>query len=155
MAASCRFAFAVHILAVLASKGGQGVTSDALAGSVNTNPVVIRRLLTALNRAGLIDTKKGAGSGSTLSRAPGEISLDEIYRATEPAPAFAAHPHKPNVRCLVGRNITAVLDSVFASAQVALEDELGRRTLADVLTTVTDDLAKPGRKTSARARKSA
>ena len=72
---------AVHVLAVLAYKEGEAVTSGLLASSVNTNPVVIRRLLLALQAAGFIETRKGAGLGSRLARAPGRISLAEVYRA--------------------------------------------------------------------------
>ena len=64
MRTSCRFAVAVHLMAVLAYKEGDRVTSAFLAGSVNTNPVIIRRLLPALQRAKLVDTRKGAGAGS-------------------------------------------------------------------------------------------
>ena len=66
---------AVHVLAVLAYKEGDRVTSSLLAGSVNTNPVIIRRLLLALQRAKLIDTSMGAGAGSRLSRSPARIDL--------------------------------------------------------------------------------
>ena len=76
---------AVHVLAVLAYKEGDRVTSAFLAGSVNTNPVIIRRLLLSLQRAKLVDTCKGAGSGSRLNRSPGRINLAEVYRAVEVA----------------------------------------------------------------------
>ena len=61
---------AVHVLAVLAYKEGDRVTSATLAGSVNTNPVIVRRLLLSLQKARLVETCKGAGSGSRLSRSP-------------------------------------------------------------------------------------
>ena len=81
---------AVHVLAVLAYKEGDPVTSSLLAGSVNTNPVIIRRLLLSLKRARLIDTRKGAGAGSRLSRSPQRINLAEIYRAVESHEAFSS-----------------------------------------------------------------
>ncbi len=144
MAASCRFAFAVHILAVLALKRGRGATSDVLAGSVNTNPVVVRRLLPVLRQAGFICCAKGAGGGATLCCPPEEIALDAIYRAVEPAATFSAHPHTPDQRCKVGRQIELVLDEVFSSAQTALESALARRTLADVVAMMDKDpLAAP------------
>ena len=134
--ASCRFAFAVHILAVLAYKGGLGVNSDLLGKSVNTNAVVVRRILSELRRAGLVVTQKGAGGGAKLSRPPEEISLAEIYRAVEHGPSFSMHPHPPNPRCPVGRKIEAVLTEVFATAKAALAHALDQRTLAEVLETV-------------------
>src|SRR5690242_16563382 len=66
MRTSCRFAMAVHVLTVLAYKEGDRATSAFLAASVNTNPVIIRRLLLALQKAKLVDTSKGAGAGSRL-----------------------------------------------------------------------------------------
>src|SRR6187549_583105 len=102
MRTSCRFAMAVHVLTVLAYKEGDRVTSAFLAGSVNTNPVIIRRLLLALQRARLVDTCKGAGAGSRLSRAPGRINMAEIYRAVEISEPFSRPSRKPNDDCPVG-----------------------------------------------------
>jgi Rrf2 family protein len=136
MRTSCRFAIAVHVLTVLAYKEGDRVTSSFLAGSVNTNPVVIRRLLLALQRAKLVETGKGAGSGSRLSRAPGRINLAEIYRAVEDSEAFATPNRKPNAACPVGHCIQEELEKVFHSAQKALEQDLARTTLAGLIESV-------------------
>ena len=127
---------AVHVLAVLAYKEGDRVTSALLAGSVNTNPVIIRRLLLALQRAKLVDTCKGAGSGSRLSRSPGRIDLADVYRAVEDVEPFATPSGKPNAACPVGKCIRKTLDRVFASAQSALERDLEKTTLADVMAAV-------------------
>lgn len=124
---------AVHVLAVLAYKEGDRVTSALLAGSVNTNPVIVRRLLLALQRAKLVETCKGAGSGSRLSRSPGRINLAEVYRAVEAVEAFATPSRKPNAACPVGNCIRETLDKVFASAQDALERDLEKTTLASVI----------------------
>ncbi len=124
---------AVHVLAVLAYKEGDPVTSAMLAGSVNTNPVIIRRLLLTLQRARLVETRKGAGSGSRLSRSPGRINLGEIYRAVEDVESFATPSRKPNASCPVGNCIRETLEKVFASAQDALERDLEKTTLADVI----------------------
>lgn len=124
---------AVHVLAVLAYKEGDRVTSALLAGSVNTNPVIIRRLLLALQRAKLVETCKGAGSGSRLSRSPGRINLAEIYRSVEAVEPFASPSRKPNAACPVGHCIRETLDKVFASAQNALERDLEKTTLASVI----------------------
>jgi DNA-binding IscR family transcriptional regulator len=124
---------AVHVLAVLAYKEGDRVTSALLAGSVNTNPVIIRRLLLALQRAKLVETGKGAGSGSRLSRSPGRINLAEVYRAVENAEPFATPSRKPNAACPIGHCIRETLARVFASAETALERDLERTTLATVI----------------------
>jgi len=133
MRTSCRFAMAVHVLAVLAYKEGDRVTSHFLAASVNTNPVTIRVLLLALQKARLVETRKGAGFGSRLSRAPARINLAEVYRAVEDDEPFNMPANKPNEACPVGHYIQATLQSVFDSAQNALEQELGKTTIADIM----------------------
>jgi Rrf2 family protein len=133
MKTSCRFAMAVHVLAVLAYNEGNSVTSGCLAGSVNTNPVIIRRLLLALQRARLVETRKGPGAGSRLSRSPRSINLAEVYRAVEDAEPFATPARKPSRSCPVGSCIADALDKIFESAETALERDLAKTTLADVL----------------------
>jgi Rrf2 family protein len=127
---------AVHVLAVLAYKEGDRVTSALLAASINTNPVIVRRLLLALQRAKLVETGKGAGSGSRLSRSPGRINLAQIYRAVEDSEPFATPSRKPNAACPVGHCIRRTLDKVFASAESALERDLEKTTLAGVIAAV-------------------
>src|SRR5215471_1238992 len=124
MKTSCRFAMAVHVLSVLAYKDGQRVTSGLLASSVNTNPVVIRRLLLALQRGGLVETRKGVGSGSRLSCPPGQISLADVYRAVEAGQGFVLPPNKPNVHCPVGSCIQRTLSEVFSSGEEAVVKNL-------------------------------
>jgi len=124
---------AVHVLAVLAYKDGDRVTSELLARSVNTNPVVIRRLLLALQEARLVETRKGAGFGSRLSRSAARIDLGEVFRAVEQEEAFCLPPKKPNQACPVGHCIQAALEQVFSSALQAMRQDLARTTLADVV----------------------
>jgi Rrf2 family protein len=136
---------AVHVLAVLAYKDGDPVTSAFLAGSVNTNPVIIRRLLLALKKAKLVETRKGAGFGSRLSRSPARINLAEVYKAVEDTEAFATPSRKPNIGCPVGNCMREELDRIFASAQDALERDLAKTTLAAILETVKGSCAKTGK----------
>jgi Rrf2 family protein len=124
---------AVHVLAVLAYKEGDRVTSAFLANSVNTNPVIIRRLLLSLQKARLVDTCKGAGSGSRLSRSPRRINMAEIYRSVEDSESFATPSRKPRADCPVGHCIIDALAKIFTSAQNAMERNLAKTTLADVI----------------------
>jgi Rrf2 family protein len=145
MRTSCRFAMAVHVLSVLAYKEGDRVTSAMLASSVNTNPVMVRRLLLALQRAKLVDTCKGAGSGSRLNRSPGRINLAEVYRAVEFAETFSSPSRKPNTECPVGHCIRETLEKVFTSAQSAMERDLEKTTLASLLDAVKASACAPKR----------
>ena len=91
MPTSSRFAVAVHVLTLLAWAGDEPLKSDYIAGSVNTNPVVIRRILCALAHAGLVTSQTGAAGGTRLARKAAEITLTEVYRAVEPRAIFALH----------------------------------------------------------------
>jgi len=136
MRTSCRFAMAVHVLTLLAYNQGDRITSARLASSLNTNPVIVRRLLLALQLAKLIETSKGAGSGSRLSRSPARINLAEIYKAVEDDEPFATPSRRPNADCPVGKCIRQALETVFASAERALERDLAQTTLADLIEAV-------------------
>ena len=127
---------AVHVLALLAYKEGDPVTSEFLAASVNTNPVVIRRLLLALQKAKLVETRKGAGFGSRLSRSPARITFANVYNAVEEEEPFTLPPNEPNQACPVGQCIQNALHKVFASAESAMQQELAKTTLADIITAV-------------------
>lgn len=124
---------AVHVLTVLGHHEGDRVTSTLLAASVNTNPVIIRRLLLDLQRARLVDTCRGAGAGSRLNRSPRRINLAEVYRAIEPSRAFAAFSRRPASRGPEGAGVRRAVEHVFASAQDALEGKLEKTTLADLI----------------------
>jgi DNA-binding IscR family transcriptional regulator len=91
MAANSRMTIAVHVLAwlALAQRRGRAVlTSDEVAASVNTNPVIIRRCLGELRRAGLVEVRHGAGAGWSLARDPAQITLLEVHDAIGPEPLF-------------------------------------------------------------------
>lgn len=136
MAANSRLTIAVHALAWLAlahRRGRHQLTSDQVAASVNTNPVIIRRSLGELRRAGLVSVRRGAGPGWTLARRPEDITLLDVYEAVEPRPLFALHHAEPNLDCPVGRGIRPALHGVYAGAEQALRAELGGTSIADVL----------------------
>lgn len=136
MAASSRFAVAVHILTLLAEAGGEPVTSEYIAGSVNTNPSLIRRLLSALARAGLTTSQLGTGGGALLARPADQITLLDVYRAVDEGEVFGLH-EQPNPACPVGRNIQGVLQGRIESARRAMESDLEHTTIAQMLAGVT------------------
>lgn len=130
---STRFSMAVHSLSLIAVSPGE-LTGDFIAGSVNTNPVVIRRIMGMLKKAGLVDVRPGVG-GASLRRAPEDITLLDVYHAvhvTEENQLFRIH-NDANIRCQVGRNIEAVLQSELVEAQTALEQRLAQTSLNDLI----------------------
>jgi len=137
---SSRFAVSVHVLCAIAWRTREGcpcLTSTELSRSVNTNAVVVRRLLAALGRAGLVKTSAGQGGGSCLARAPESITLSDIYRAVEGEAVIHLHYNEPSRECPVGRSIRSVLTPYAARAARALGAALAETTLARVLEDVT------------------
>jgi Rrf2 family protein len=130
---SCRFAFAIHVMAVLALRRDELCPSTLLARTVNTNPVVIRRLLLDLQSAGLVKTERGPAGGARLARAPGKIKVRDIYKAVEEPTLFAAHRRKPSKACPVGCMIEPVLADLFQRGSRALEREFESITLDSVV----------------------
>lgn len=131
-----RFTVGIHILAwmALVERNAAGVaTSDRIAASVNTNPVVIRRLLGQLRDAGLVRVQHGSGGGWTLARPANRISLLGVHDALEHEPLFAMHAARPSQACPVGRGIQPALARVYQRVDGALRDELARTSIADVL----------------------
>ncbi len=132
MTGNTRFAASVHVLAYLAYKSGAQVTSAEIASSVDTNPVVIRRLLSALVNAQLVTGHKGVGGGFGLASAPANITLLDIYRAVEPQPDHGLDRFTPNHKCPVGARIETILRTAFLKAQTSMEAELACISLEDV-----------------------
>lgn len=135
MRINTKFPMAVHILAVIALNKDESLpsTSELIAKSVGTNPVVIRRISSQLKAAGLISTKAGV-AGARLTKAIKEISLLEIYRAVqdeEDTAVFDVHQN-PSQRCWIGHNIHAALEEPLGQAQEALEKALASYSLYDV-----------------------
>lgn len=134
MKIASRFTVAVHTLLVIHTFGKeQKTTSDFIAASVQVNPVIIRRTLLSLKAAGMIEVKAGSG-GATIVRDLKDITLYDVYRAVDSVEGDLFHFHEnPNPACPVGRNIHAVLDSHLSDAQAAMENELKKVTLADLM----------------------
>jgi Rrf2 family protein len=123
-------------MAVLGSHPGEFFPSTVLARTVNTNPVVIRRLLLDLHQARLVKTERGPAGGACLKGKPNAITLADIYRAVEKPDLFGKHPSKPSKRCPVGCRIEPALRRVFSRASKAMERELEGITLQSFLRTL-------------------
>jgi Rrf2 family protein len=132
MSINSRFTVTVHILALLALEQ-KPLSSKYIAASVNTNPVVIRRILGLLSRAGLVTTQLGVDGGSALARPPEQITLLQLYHLVEHGHLFSLHPNQPNTHCPCGRTIQPVLTGLFQKAEAAMAAVLGETTLADVV----------------------
>ena len=133
MQISSRFTIAIHVLALIMNFGeSEKVTSDFIASSVNVNPVIIRRILIQLTKAGIITVKRGSG-GSSIAKPLDKITLLDVYNATDCVEGSLFHFHEsPNPLCPVGRNIHNILDEHLVAVQSAMEKELASVTLEDL-----------------------
>ena len=134
MQISSRFTIALHIFAAIdVFAEDYKITSDFLAGSINTNPVIVRNVLRQLRNAGLVRIARGTG-GASLARAPEDITLYDVYAAVEAVDdgrLFRIHKN-PNPDCPVGRNIHSLLDDMLEDIQEAMEQEMRWYTIADL-----------------------
>ena len=127
-------------MTALAFSPGEVIGSQTLAASVNTNPVVVRRLLLALRGARLIETFPGKHGGAQLRKKPSQISLVDIYDAVEARPVIAVNERKALKRCDVSCNMKSIMSRVAVSTEQAVRKHLRGITLAQLVRKV-----RPGR----------
>lgn len=135
MSANSQFTIMVHVLTLL-GKANRPLSSRWIAGSVNTNPVVIRQIVQRLREDDLVDTLPGSTGGTLLKADPSQITLKDVYQLTKNETFFGLHPNEPSSYCPVGRNIQAVLIEVFDQMDQLVEGALGNITIANIIAQV-------------------
>lgn len=135
MSTNNRMSLAVHVLTWIAfdrrGSDKEVGTSQRIASSVNTNPVVIRRSLIDLREAGLVESSRSRGW--TLTRDASKITLLDVYDAVGGGEIFGMHASPPDAECYVGYGIQPVLTRVYDRATAALRESLATTTIADIL----------------------
>ena len=132
-----QFATAVHVLTALACNKKELMNSDTLATSVNTNPVVIRRLLSQLTKAKLVATTRGKSGGVKLAKEPGSINLKDIYLALLPTESIAPRNKTPHKDCAVSCAMHSIMTNVADGTQKAMLKYLETQKLSDLSKKVT------------------
>lgn len=141
MQISTKFTIAIHVLAAVDFFGkDRKVTSGFLAASIGSNPVIIRNIMSDLQNAGIIATKRGPG-GIEIVKPLDRITFYDVYEAVEKNKDHLFNFHdNPNPACPVGRNIHDALDGRLADAQNNFENDLKRYNMADVLKDIREDV---------------
>lgn len=115
MKANQNFGVAVHILAYLKINEPNYITSNNLAESINTNPVVIRRILKQLADNNFIITKQGR-FGSKINSKLEDITFYDIYKVFYYDNILNAKSN-PSTKCDVGLKINKILCSTLNEVQ--------------------------------------
>jgi Rrf2 family protein len=134
MAINTQFPIAVHLMAALGYRRGQDTTSATLATSVNTSPSFVRRILSKLSKAGLVETATGKAGACWLAKDAKDISLLDIYEAVDAPKAFSIHGYSEQKVCPVSCNIKAALDKALSKTQKAMESTLKEISLDKIIT---------------------
>ena len=125
-----RLSVALHALGHVAARDGRPVTSEVLADCASTNPVVVRRTLGVLRRAGLVESTRGPQGGWTLGRPADAITLADIHDALALETEREATPERA---CGIASALDRRLDAALARAEDGLRAELDRTRLSDLV----------------------
>lgn len=128
-----KFAISVHILTLLASEPGEYCSSEYLAGSININPVLVRKELVNLRNHGIVISKEGKAGGSTLAKPADSIAMADIYEAVREKHFLGKSINEPNPACRIGRQINEHLDDLYLASERVLMQSLQNMTLAEFL----------------------
>jgi len=133
MTANSRLASAVHIMSFVAHAGDEGSTSEEIAKSLQTNPVVVRKLLKLLERKGLVALRQGRHGGVSLRHPASGITLGQIYKAVESESGVLAMRSHVHEGCVVACAMKRRLGPIFNAANAAVVQALGKTSLAELV----------------------
>lgn len=126
-----RLSGVLHVLLHMAQRDGPA-TSEQLALAMQTNPVVVRRVMAGLREKGLVASAKGHGGGWVLCCPLERITLRDIHEAVG-TPALLAVGHRSeNPECLVEQAVNTALQGAYLQAEALLLARLGEVTLAQL-----------------------
>ena len=108
------------------------MTSEMLAAHMQTNPVVVRRIMAGLREQGIVQSAKGHGGGWQLARDLAQVTLRDIYTALGSPDFFALGNRTESPGCLVEQSVNAALDGAFREAEAMLIERLGSISLAQL-----------------------
>ncbi|WP_027380050.1 Rrf2 family transcriptional regulator [Chryseobacterium daeguense] len=126
-----RFSTAIHIMTLLAQSPDEWLTSEWMAGSINVNPVIVRKEISVLKQAGLISSRQGKEGGSQLAKNADLIQISDIYLAVKNTEVLGKKNNNPNPACPVGREINDHLNTLFSETDQLVLNFLGNKSLKE------------------------
>lgn len=126
-----KFAISIHILSLLATFPDEWLTSEFIAGSLNSNPALVRKELSMLREAGLVESKEGKNGGNRLAKPVKNIRMSDVFSLVKEEHIFGYAPNTPNPDCKVGQNINLALNKLFSGIDEAVYKQLHAITLEE------------------------
>lgn len=120
-------------MTLLAEAPQEWLTSEWLAGSININPVIVRKELSVLREAGLIVSRQGKEGGTMLAKNTDAIKISDIYLAVKNTGVLGKKNNNPNSACPVGKEINKHLNALFSETDQLVLNFLGDKTLQEFL----------------------
>ncbi|WP_028979842.1 Rrf2 family transcriptional regulator [Sporocytophaga myxococcoides] len=126
-----RFAISMHILTLLERFKGEVLSSEFIAGSININPVLVRKEIANLKKHSLVESKEGKAGGFTLAKPASKIMVADIYKAVGQNSVLGKSVNDPNPDCKIGKQINEQLNALYEDAESAVLKKLGNISLSD------------------------
>lgn len=129
-----RFSLSIHVMMTLAYQKDGLVNSEYIAGALKTNPTFVRKIVSKLVDAGLVESFRGKGGGIRIARAPAEITLDEIYAAAVDEKCLVSTHKKPVTKsCPVSCSMSDILGDIVEGIETSTKSYLSQMHLSDLL----------------------
>jgi len=126
-----RFAISIHILTLLEQFQGELLSSEFIAGSININPVLVRKELVNLKKHRLVESREGKAGGFLLAKPASQIKIVDVYHAVRQNSVLGKYVNAPNPDCKIGRQINEQLTVLYEDAEHAVTKQLGAISLSD------------------------
>lgn len=110
---SGKFAITLHILTLLSKFPDEYLSSEFLAGSMNINPVLVRKEIANLKKHNMVESREGKNGGTRLAKSVKDITLDDIFKMTFQKVSLGYAKNDPNPACPVGKKINQNLDALY------------------------------------------
>ena len=128
---SGKFAITIHILTLLTKFPNDYLSSEFIAGSMNLNPVLVRKEIANLKAHHIVESKEGKNGGTKLSANPSNITLKQIFEVTFENISLGYAKNQPNPDCPVGKKINQNLANLYAEMNQKVSLQLDDISLED------------------------
>lgn len=132
MAQLKRFGFGLQALIVLAHHT-ELCTSVQIAEAIQCESTALRKILSQLGEAGIIEVRQGRAGGYQLARQPENITLFEIYTSLHEAEPQWDRMLDTTGEHLFGQQVNQVFQKIMGDINEQVIRVLGSYTVADLL----------------------